>query len=382
MAMTDGNPAAQATGATLGPLLSPGEPLPWFVAPTASNRAYQVDTVAGRFVVLSLPGSLSAPPGRAMLDLLSGPARARFDDRNLVFFGVAGDRADVESARAVDSLPGVRWFHDFQGGLAAQLGVDGSSGTLHTLVLDPALRVLARFHFADPAAHNAALGSLVASLPAIDSDGWSSGPAPVLVVPNIFDPDLCRRLVNLYETGGGSESGFMTSRDGRSVGVNDPSRKRRSDHMIEDADLRTLLSRLLARRLVPMIERATSFRATRIERHVVACYEAERRGFFSPHRDNTTPATRHRKFAVTINLNAEEYEGGDLRFPEFGRRTYRAPTGGAVVFSCSMMHEATPVTRGRRYAFLPFLYDDAAAAIRDETRGLIVPVPEAATTAP
>jgi hypothetical protein len=30
------------------------------------------------------------------------------------------------------------------------------------------------------------------------------------------------------------------------------------------------------------------------------------------------------------------------------------------------MHEATPVTRGLRYAFLPFLYDDAAARVRDE----------------
>ena len=50
---------------------------------------------------------------------------------------------------------------------------------------------------------------------------------------------------------------------------------------------------------------------------------------------------------MTINLNADDYEGGDLRFPEFGPRTYRAPTGGAVVFSCSLLHEATPVTRGR-----------------------------------
>jgi predicted 2-oxoglutarate/Fe(II)-dependent dioxygenase YbiX len=68
---------------------------------------------------------------------------------------------------------------------------------------------------------------------------------------------------------------------------------------------------------------------------------------------------------VTINLNAGGYDGGDLRFPEFGGRTYRAPTGGAVVFSCSLLHEATPVTRGTRYAFLPFLYDDEAARLRE-----------------
>ncbi len=68
---------------------------------------------------------------------------------------------------------------------------------------------------------------------------------------------------------------------------------------------------------------------------------------------------------VTINLNAD-YEGGDLRFPEYGARTCRPPPGGACVFSCSILHEATPVTRGERFAFLPFLYDEAAAKVREE----------------
>jgi predicted 2-oxoglutarate/Fe(II)-dependent dioxygenase YbiX len=45
---------------------------------------------------------------------------------------------------------------------------------------------------------------------------------------------------------------------------------------------------------------------------------------------------------------------------------FSPPAGGAVVFSCSLLHEATPVTRGKRYVFLPFLYDDAAARIRED----------------
>jgi hypothetical protein len=35
-----------------------------------------------------------------------------------------------------------------------------------------------------------------------------------------------------------------------------------------------------------------------------------------------------------------------------------------VVFSCALMHEALPVTRGTRYCTLPFLYDEAAAKLR------------------
>ncbi len=82
---------------------------------------------------------------------------------------------------------------------------------------------------------------------------------------------------------------------------------------------------------------------------------------FSP-----TKGTAHRRFAVSLNLNTGEYEGGLLWFPEFGRQQYAAPAGGAVVFSCSLLHEATPVTSGSRYVFLPFLYDDEAARIRQQ----------------
>jgi len=52
-------------------------------------------------------------------------------------------------------------------------------------------------------------------------------------------------------------------------------------------------------------------------------------------------------------------------FPEFGRRAYRAPMGGAVVFSCGALHQVTPVTAGRRYAFVAFLYGEDDAALRE-----------------
>ena len=73
-----------------------------------------------------------------------------------------------------------------------------------------------------------------------------------------------------------------------------------------------------------------------------------------------------RRFAVSINLN-EDFEGGEVSFSEYGPRSFRPPSRG-VVFSCSLLHRVSRVTRGRRYAFLPFLYDDAAALIRRRTR--------------
>jgi predicted 2-oxoglutarate/Fe(II)-dependent dioxygenase YbiX len=39
--------------------------------------------------------------------------------------------------------------------------------------------------------------------------------------------------------------------------------------------------------------------------------------------------------------------------------------GGEVSFPESLLHAVSRVTEGRRYAFLPFLYDDAAAKVRE-----------------
>jgi predicted 2-oxoglutarate/Fe(II)-dependent dioxygenase YbiX len=54
-----------------------------------------------------------------------------------------------------------------------------------------------------------------------------------------------------------------------------------------------------------------------------------------------------------------------VSFPEYGPRSFKPPTGGAVIFPCALLHAVSPVTHGRRYAFLPFLYDDEAAKIRE-----------------
>jgi predicted 2-oxoglutarate/Fe(II)-dependent dioxygenase YbiX len=158
--------------------------------------------------------------------------------------------------------------------------------------------------------------------------------------------------------------------------------KRRRDVTLRDQALTTLLRTRIATGLVPQIAKAFNYRVTRIERYIVACYDAEEGGWFNAHRDNTTAGTAHRRFACSINLNAGEFDGGDLRFPEFGSRTYRPPTGGAVVFSCSLLHEATPVIRGTRYAFLPFFFDEAGEELRQKNLHLLDQTPPAAEPVP
>jgi predicted 2-oxoglutarate/Fe(II)-dependent dioxygenase YbiX len=68
--------------------------------------------------------------------------------------------------------------------------------------------------------------------------------------------------------------------------------------------------------------------------------------------------TEHRRFALTLNLNSGDYEGGYLRLPEYGPQLYAPAAGGAVVFSCSLLHLATPVRKGRRFVVVGFLWGE------------------------
>jgi hypothetical protein len=127
--------------------------------------------------------------------------------------------------------------------------------------------------------------------------------------------------------------------------------------------LKSHLRTLLSNRISPWLMKAFHYRATRIERYLVGCYDAKTLDHFSAHRDNTTKATRHRQFAVSVFLN-DDYEGGELVFPEFGHHAIKGKTGSACVFSGSLMHMVRRVTVGKRYVFIPFLFDEAANTVR------------------
>ena len=182
--------------------------------------------------------------------------------------------------------------------------------------------------------------------------------APVLLVPNVLGPELCITLINVWETKGNIETGVELSQEHRRQEVIQTDSKSRRDHIITDKKLLRLLSSSIGRRLMPEIRRAFAFKATRFEGFKIVCYDEDTSGFFSAHRDNLSPSTAHRRFAMSLNLN-QGYEGGYLRFPEFGSNLYQPEVGEALVFSCSHLHEVTEVTKGRRFALLSFLFSEA-----------------------
>ena len=347
--------------------LLPGDPAPGFHQRSTGNPRYAFDTAAGRYIVLCFLASAGDEIGQdAYRAILAN--RHCFDDDRIALFGVSVDPADEASGRVRAHLPGIDFFWDFDlqvSWLYGAVARDRQPGRpiafrRFWIVLDPTLRVLNNF----PLPEHEALFAYLGGLPPPERFAGFETPAPVLILPNVFEPAFCQRLIALYEQSGGAESGVMTEIGGRTVLRHNPSQKVRRDCLVTDPELIGALRHRVNGRIVPEIRKVFQFTATRMERYLIGCYAAENGGHFAPHRDNTTSGTVHRRFAVSINLNTG-FAGGEIGFPEYGKRRFTLPPGGAVVFSCSLLHTVSPVTRGRRYAFLPFLYDDAAAAIRE-----------------
>jgi hypothetical protein len=260
------------------------------------------------------------------------------------FFAVLPEPGSIARTALETRFPSVRFLWD-AGSLASAFGAARA-----WVILDPMLRaaVVAPLEESD---------AVLERLDQAESPNQAFGggqPAPILTLADVLEPELCRHLIDCFERAGGKESGFMQDVGGRPVENFDDGWKRRRDFLLTDPRLIASIPPRIGRRVGPEIKKAFQMAVTRIERDLVARYDAETGGHFGPHRDDAGISVAHRRFAVSINLNAD-FDGGEISFPEYSSRTFKAAPGAAVVFSASILHQVSRVTRGRRYVFLTFL---------------------------
>jgi predicted 2-oxoglutarate/Fe(II)-dependent dioxygenase YbiX len=275
------------------------------------------------------------------------------DEGAAAFFAVAAESGAGPEIALQARFPSIVFLWD-AGETTRAFGADRSF-----VVLDPMLRVV---DVAPLGQADRVLGDLGRLLRG-DSASAPCPPAPILTLAHVFEPELCAHLVACFEHAGGKESGFMQDMGRRSIENFDDSWKRRRDFHLTDQRLIANLRARIGRRICPEIKKAFQMRPTRIERDLVSCYDSDAGGHFGPHRDDTGIAVAHRRFAVSINLNAD-FDGGEISFPEYSPQNFKAAPGTAIVFSASILHQVSRVTRGRRYVFLTFLFDEEAERVR------------------
>lgn len=341
----------------LGSELGRGDRVPNFWLPDQAGQGVMFyEAVQGRPILLVLHRATQVPAQRAVLESLARTARAL--DAHV--FAVGHDTVAAHAALGLD-MP---LLADLEGritrALAHGLAVAGGDAPV-VLACDPNQRLLDAFAVTDDGAASDRLGALFVPFRRQTGAPTLTRIAPVLIVPDVLDEAWRRRLIALWH--GDHQEGRVATHVG--AGVEDRinyGTKRRLDHTITDRALIRELARAVSRRIAPEMAKAFHFEGFWFEPFIVMAYDAARADFFRPHRDNLIPEFANRRFALTLNLNTGDYEGGDLRFPEYGDEVYAAPAGGALVFSCSLLHEALPVTQGRRFALLSFMRGDAPPA--------------------
>ena len=256
-------------------------------------------------------------------------------------------------------------LHDPSDRLAGALSsiADGSnrasgskSDSYLALLADSEARIEARFgpglpgKLADPiAGHCLALSK---------SDQPLDAQAPVLELPNLLTQEHCRSLIDYWRRGEKFEGGVANRDEGNAV-LN-AAIKRRADILLPDSDaIAQDVFAILRDRLVPAVEAYYGFRITRCESLRIGCYGSENKGHFRAHRDNSSELVAFRRFALSLNLNDGEYEGGALVFSEYKNAVFSPPAGHGVVFPCALMHEASMVTAGARFALFGFFFGEA-----------------------
>ncbi len=238
------------------PAYTPGEPVPGFHARSEGNPRFAFDTVAGRWIMILIPGSLGQPGLAERLAAMVGPHAAALNTTHGYMLVIGTDAEDERAGRLRDGT-GRRVLWDDDGSARRALRAVGKDGELRTgwILLDPALRVFGVWPLEVGAE---AMATLAAAPPPGEHAGVPLH-APVLVLPRVFEPSFCRRLISLYEERGGGESGFMRDVDGVTVGLVDPGHKRRKDLILEEEPLQAAIRARLNARLVPEIRRAFQF---------------------------------------------------------------------------------------------------------------------------
>ena len=339
--------------------LRPGDRLPDFVLPARDGKLRKfIWSFTGRPVALLVVDDLKALDADHFATLL---ARCRTESVTLVAVTATpiAVAAPVWAKLAGTADDGPLMLCDperkFVGPLLAQGSIaygQGAGPRLRTIVLDPNQRVAATFDTRALLAAAEAMADLSRSVRADGGAGQviTSPMAPVLVLPRVFEPEFCTQVMRLWAKGDHKDTG-VSSRYGN-VGVLEL--KRTEDYIVVEPMMQKAISDRLAYRIGPELVKVFAFdREFAFDAHVVLSYSADGRHFFGAHRDNGAPTTADRAFAVSLNLN-DDFEGGELIFPEYAGVKVSPPTGAAAVFSCSILHEALPVTRGRRFVLTTF----------------------------
>ena len=318
--------------------LEPGDPAPEFTLKSSELGPVKLEKVIGRTLLLFIHYRMAS----ILLNTLETITR----EQKLKIVWITRDVVDDQ----ILPMPAPITLLDIDERVYHRYNIEEPTAFL----LDSAHRIEAIISLADEQCrHETLLREIDSRRPVPQSIG-----APVLVIPKVLPPKLCNQLIECWHSGGNQIVGVHRLTESGPKDMLDSQVKRRRDHFLGSGDLDAMVRHYIERRVNPELLKVFYFQPRQCERLRIACYESAEEGFFRAHRDNRSDETARRRFSMSINLNSDAFEGGEVKFPEYGEAGFRPDSGSALVFSSSLLHEATVVTKGRRFALITFLLAD------------------------
>ncbi len=348
--------------------IEPGAFAPLFESRDENGRMLSLaeDCISGKYLILVF---LDNPDESLAVDVLKSFSRRRAEFvQNEATVIAVNSCSDAAVNTSLSKQADFCWpiLCDAGGSLFASYGIHKSANNnyVRIVVLTPLRQI--RTWFDNPTNIDETVEVIMNQILPVqiaENEMWSVTHAPVLIIPNVLSPEECGHLITSFETGGP----FHVSLPGPNainadfkMPVYEHNRQDRVDHIVKDQNILALLNQRISTRINPAIKKAFAFDVRRREEFHIARYVGKRGGNKMGHRDNTSPSTAYRRFALSMNLN-DDYEGGEVVFKEYGPHGYRGKPGTALIFSSSLLHEVLETTKGTRYNLISHLFDDSSA---------------------
>src|SRR5262249_24561918 len=140
------------------------------------------------------------------------------------------------------------------GNLRPEAGANAVSIRRMTLLLSPNYRVAKLYSDVQSVNHAAEVLADLKAMFCAESPRVVGTQAPVLLVPDALPKEFCQELIQVWETQGSEDSGFMKQIEGKTVGMMDYSHKIRRDHFLDGrAPLTARVKKLMGDRVLPEI---------------------------------------------------------------------------------------------------------------------------------
>lgn len=169
----------------------------------------------------------------------------------------------------------------------------------------------------------------------------------LIVIENLFTDEIIDYVFKLAE-----QAEFEESKVGHRV---DPDQKIRLDTFLRGVDCAPIDSHIF-NSTHQLIKDDFDIDLEYRERWKIGFYDGNKQGHYNPHTD-VQGGMEHRQLSYVIALtDPDDYEGGELVFPEL-ERELKPKKGTGVVFKSDILHGVQPVVSGSRYMLLSFMFD-------------------------